>query len=179
MAGRPKRAPRVLVLGYGNPGRQDDGLGPAAAARIEALGLPNVTVEADYQLNIEDGAALAGHDVALFVDASRDAPAPYAIEEVAHDRAVSFFFSVDYELYSEVERTILRFLADQLGASLAEIDRHTQDSSDAVTIGLSALHELGIVSRDRDGRYEIASLFLRRWLAEGAAIPPNDVGDSF
>ena len=102
-----------------------------------------------------------------------------AIEEVAHDRAVSFFFSVDYELYSEVERTILRFLADQLGASLAEIDRHTQDSSDAVTIGLSALHELGIVSRDRDGRYEIASLFLRRWLAEGAAIPPNDVEDSF
>ena len=97
---------------------------------------------------------------------------------MAHDRAVSFFFSVDYELYSEVERTILRFLADQPGASLAEIDRHTQDSSDAVTIGLSALHELGIVSRDRDGRYEISSLFLRRWLAEGAASPMDSAEES-
>jgi hydrogenase maturation protease len=30
-------SPRVLVIGYGNPGRQDDGLGPAAAAEIEKL----------------------------------------------------------------------------------------------------------------------------------------------
>jgi DNA-binding winged helix-turn-helix (wHTH) protein/DNA-binding transcriptional ArsR family regulator len=100
-----------------------------------------------------------------------------AIEDVAHDRAVSFFFSVDYELRSEVERTILRFLADQPGASPAEIGRHTQELSDAITISLSALYELGIVSRDRDGRYEIASLFLRRWLVDGAAIPPNDAED--
>jgi hydrogenase maturation protease len=28
---------RVLVLGYGNPGRQDDGLGPAAVAEIEKM----------------------------------------------------------------------------------------------------------------------------------------------
>ena len=94
-----------------------------------------------------------------------------AIEEVAHDRAVSFFFSVDYELRNDPERTILRFLANQPGASLAEINRHTQDSSDAGAISLSALSELGLVIRDPDGRYEIASDFLRRWLAEGATAP--------
>jgi DNA-binding winged helix-turn-helix (wHTH) protein len=94
-----------------------------------------------------------------------------AIEEVARDRAVSFFFSVDYELRSDIERTILRYLGDQSGASLAEICTDTQDSSDAVAISLSALSELGLVTGDPDGRYEIASDFLCRWLAEGAPVP--------
>jgi DNA-binding winged helix-turn-helix (wHTH) protein len=97
-----------------------------------------------------------------------------AIEEVAHDRAVSFFFSVDYELRSDSERTLLRFLADQPGASFAEISRHTQDSPDAMATSLSALHELGLVSRDPEGRHEIASGFLRQWLLEGAIVPQND-----
>ena len=43
---------RILVIGYGNPGRRDDGLGPALAARLEALALPGVTVESDFQLAI-------------------------------------------------------------------------------------------------------------------------------
>jgi Ni,Fe-hydrogenase maturation factor len=37
--------PRVLVLGYGNPGRQDDALGPAAALAIAQMGFQNVKVE--------------------------------------------------------------------------------------------------------------------------------------
>jgi DNA-binding winged helix-turn-helix (wHTH) protein len=97
-----------------------------------------------------------------------------AIEEVAHDRAVSFFFSVDYELRSDTERTILRFLADQTDTSLEEISSNAADSSDAVTISLSTLCELGLIERDAKGRYEIASQFLKRWLAEGA-ITPSDI----
>ena len=98
-----------------------------------------------------------------------------AIEEVAHDRAVSFFFSVDYELRSDTERAILRSLADQPGASAAEISRRVQNSTDAVTTALSTLHELGLLARDPEGRHEIASDFLRRWLAEGATAPSDSV----
>ena len=101
-----------------------------------------------------------------------------AVEDVAHDRAVSFFFSVDLELVGDTERTILRLLAEQPNASLTEISRHIQDSSDAVATSLSALHELGLVARDPDGRHEIASDFLRRWLLEGAAIPPSNAKQS-
>jgi len=101
-----------------------------------------------------------------------------AIEEVAHDRAISFFFSVDFDLLSETERTILRYLADQPGASLTEILGSIQDSSDAVATDLSALFELGLVARDPGGRHEIASDFLRRWLAEGAAVPPDNAEKS-
>ncbi len=97
-----------------------------------------------------------------------------AIEEVAHDRAVSFFFSVDFELLGDTERTILRYLAEQPNASLTEISRSIQDSSNAVATSLSALHELGLVARDPDGRHVIASDFLRRWLVEGTAIPPSN-----
>jgi hypothetical protein len=91
-----------------------------------------------------------------------------AIEEVAHDRAVSFFFSVDYELLGDIDRSILRLLAERPHAALAEVQSQLGDSSDAAA-SLSSLHELGLVVRDTDGRHEIASHFLRRWLAKGAA----------
>jgi DNA-binding winged helix-turn-helix (wHTH) protein len=97
-----------------------------------------------------------------------------AIEEVAHDRAVSFFFSVDDELRSDTERIVLRFLADQPGASLEKIKSRGGDSSDTVTTALSALCELGLIERDPEGTYEIASQFLKRWLAEGPPPVPDN-----
>jgi len=97
-----------------------------------------------------------------------------AIEEVALDRAVGFFFSVDFELLGDAERTVLRLLAGQPRISLSEIRPQMQDSADAVATSLSALHELGLVAREPGGRFEIASGFLRRWLVEGATSPSED-----
>jgi len=71
LPGAPAR--RILVIGYGNPGRRDDGLGPALAARLASLCLPGVTVESDYQLSIEHADLAARHDLVVFVDAARDA----------------------------------------------------------------------------------------------------------
>jgi hydrogenase maturation protease len=69
---------RVLVIGYGNAGRGDDGLGPALADRLESLGLPGVTVETGYQLAIEHAELAAAHEIVVFADAAidvqRDAP---------------------------------------------------------------------------------------------------------
>jgi hydrogenase maturation protease len=80
----------VLILGYGNPGRQDDGLGPAASAQIEALGWPNVTAHENYQLNIEDALDVADHDVVWFVDAARSGPSPFAFEALAPAASLEF-----------------------------------------------------------------------------------------
>ncbi|VGO14536.1 hypothetical protein PDESU_03099 [Pontiella desulfatans] len=63
----------TLVIGYGNPGRLDDGLGPAFAERIQGLGLSGVTVESNYQLNIEDAELVSRYDTVVFADASVDA----------------------------------------------------------------------------------------------------------
>lgn len=82
--------PRVLVLGYGNPGRQDDGLGAALVAALEKREAPGVTLDADYQLNIEDAAAMAEHDFVVFVDASLEGPAPFGFERVRPASEIAF-----------------------------------------------------------------------------------------
>ena len=83
----PKRPRRVLVVGIGNPGRGDDGLGPAAAERLEALRLPGLTCDANYQLNVEDALACSRHDLVVFVDAARRLRTPFAWTEARPDGA--------------------------------------------------------------------------------------------
>lgn len=81
---------RILLIGFGNPGRLDDGLGPAAAAAIEELRLPSVTVDSDYQLTVEDAEAAARHQVAILVDADEVGPAPFSVRRLAPGRELSF-----------------------------------------------------------------------------------------
>jgi hydrogenase maturation protease len=83
-------APRILVIGYGNPGREDDGLGPAAAAEIERLGRPGVRVRDNYQLVLEDAADVAEADVVWFIDAARAGPEPFEIRRLAPAASSTF-----------------------------------------------------------------------------------------
>lgn len=71
--------PRILLIGYGNPGRGDDGLGQALAGRIEALDLAGVTVEIDYQLTVDHAALIAAHDLVIFADAAIGLEAPFRL----------------------------------------------------------------------------------------------------
>lgn len=75
-------ARRILLIGYGNPGRGDDGLGPALAAQIEALGIRGLTVDIDYQLTVDHAALIAAHDVVVFADAMIGLAVPYRFAEV-------------------------------------------------------------------------------------------------
>jgi hydrogenase maturation protease len=81
---------RILLIGYGNPARADDGLGPALAEIIESKNLPDVTVEADYQLTIEDSAQVAENDVVIFADASANGPEPFSFEQIEAKESESF-----------------------------------------------------------------------------------------
>jgi hydrogenase maturation protease len=76
---------RVLVIGYGNPGRRDDGLGPALAEAIDRKRLPDVTVDSDYQLTVEDAADVAGYDVVLFADADTACREPFELRRISVD----------------------------------------------------------------------------------------------
>jgi len=84
---------RILVIGYGNPGRLDDGLGPAFAERLQAFELPHVTVESNYQLNIEDAELVSGFDVVVFADASVDAAEPFEFKPMQPTRPMVGFSS--------------------------------------------------------------------------------------
>jgi hydrogenase maturation protease len=85
-----RRRETVLLIGYGNPGRLDDGLGPALAARVESLALPGVTVQADYQLCLEDSEAAARHDVVIFADAATSGAEPFSFQRVEAASCLGF-----------------------------------------------------------------------------------------
>ena len=70
------------MIGYGNPGRQDDGLGPALAEAVGALELPGVLTDSDYQLTVEDAHAVAQHDVVVFADAAVGGPEPFSFRRL-------------------------------------------------------------------------------------------------
>ncbi|MGB8957454.1 MAG: hydrogenase maturation protease [Candidatus Aminicenantales bacterium] len=83
----PRRTPaaKTLVLGIGNPGRGDDGLGAAAAEGLKKRRLRGVTCDANYQLNVEDALACAAQDVVIFVDAGRGLRQPFTFTTIEPD----------------------------------------------------------------------------------------------
>lgn len=81
---------KVLIIGYGNPGRLDDGLGPIFAEEMEKLQLELVTVDSNYQLAVEDAAVIAEHDFVVFADADVSGPEPFYFERVIPRSHMSF-----------------------------------------------------------------------------------------
>ena len=77
---------RLVVFGWGNEARGDDGLGPALLARFTAADWPETTTVEDYQLQIEHALDLEGADCALFVDAGKNTPAPFSFSRLAPRR---------------------------------------------------------------------------------------------
>ena len=73
---------RLVVFGWGNDARGDDGLGPLLLARVAAAGWPDVAIVEDFQLQIEHALDLEGAEAALFLDAGKDTPAPFAFAEI-------------------------------------------------------------------------------------------------
>ncbi len=83
-------SPKILIIGYGNPGRLDDGLGPALAKKIEDCALPGVKVDRDYQLSVEHAFDLSKTDITIFLDASTQGDAAFQFEEIEPESEVSF-----------------------------------------------------------------------------------------
>jgi len=80
----------TLVFGWGNPSRGDDALGPLFIDRIAALQLPGVECLTDFQLQVEHALDLENRRRILFIDASIDATAPFAVTVLEAARDASF-----------------------------------------------------------------------------------------
>jgi hydrogenase maturation protease len=74
----PPRA-TILVIGYGNALRGDDGVGPRVAATVAGWGRPDLEALGVHQLTPELAVPLAAAELAIFVDA-RLAGAGEAVE---------------------------------------------------------------------------------------------------
>ena len=69
-------SPKILVYGFGNPGRQDDGLGIRLVESLEEwaakMRWENIQFDSNYQLNIEDADVIKDKDIVIFADATVD-----------------------------------------------------------------------------------------------------------
>jgi hydrogenase maturation protease len=63
---------QILVIGIGNIGRGDDGLGWKLAEILNDLEIENVTVEYRYQLQVEDAHLVSEFRTVIFIDASHE-----------------------------------------------------------------------------------------------------------
>lgn len=76
----PSAKPKLLVLGYGNPGRGDDGLGPHLLTLLQGCAQDFKAAQlefiVDFQLQIEHVLDLQAHHLALFIDAQYPSAMP-------------------------------------------------------------------------------------------------------
>ena len=95
-----------------------------------------------------------------------------ACRQVVSDRMINYFFSVDFEMLSATERSVLRLIAEQGTATDASIHAvmkgDTADRDDA----LQRLENLGFIGRDESRNYVLSSYFLIRWLEDLAITQP-------
>ncbi len=86
----PDSLVKILLIGFGNPGRLDDGLGPALAAQAETWDIQGLTVDANYQLAVEDAHEVSLHDVVVFADAAEKGPEPFFFQPIFGKPGMTF-----------------------------------------------------------------------------------------
>ena len=112
---------RILIYAYGNPGRQDDGLGNRFVEELEKWVRDNqisgIEFESNYQLNIEDAANISDKDIVIFADASEEEiedihfsviePSGGKSEFTTHAASPSFVLALCIQLYNKHPKTFL------------------------------------------------------------------------
>ena len=85
---------KILLYGYGNPGRQDDGLGIAFVEQMEQWVIDNdlkgYSFENNYQLNIEDAEEVSDKDLVIFADASQEDIEDFCVSKVDKSSKATF-----------------------------------------------------------------------------------------
>ncbi len=75
----------IRLIGYGNPGRGDDGLGPALVTHM--MDLPDVHVSSHYQLTVDHALLIADARIVVFADALMHADTPYEFTAITASTA--------------------------------------------------------------------------------------------
>jgi hypothetical protein len=89
-----------------------------------------------------------------------------AIEQVATDRMVSYFFSVDFDMLSDAEGNIIRMIARESVVRSNVIRQALPLGPDALQGTLRRLENLGFIRSNTEQQYVLANYFFRRWLQE-------------
>jgi hydrogenase maturation protease len=158
-ATRADALPRVVVLGWGNVTRSDDALGPLLLERIRRADLPHVAVVEDFQLQPEHAFDLSGRDLALFVDAGFETPAPFVFYRTAPRAGMAFSsHKVAPEAVLDLHQRVLGPPPPAFVLSVAGEDFSVGD-----TLSAAAAHRLELASDFL--LHRLRSPTLENWLA--------------
>ena len=154
-------------------------IGPLEASDARALirqtGLPEATRPVLAEDDIERIRELCGNHPYLIQTLCRrvldSEGLDEAVEAVRNDRAVTFFFSVDFELLSDCEKAILRHLAATPEATDETVTACLEEPESSIGTSLANLHHLGLVRRDTGRRLVVGNQFLHWWLADAPNSP--------
>jgi hydrogenase maturation protease len=81
----------ILIIGIGNSGRSDDGLGWAFLDALQGKFSGEFDLEYRYQLQIEDAELISRYDIVYFVDAHLEQfPEGYKLESCLQENSGSF-----------------------------------------------------------------------------------------
>ncbi len=147
----------TLMLGWGNEGRRDDGLGPAFARLFAERGVTGLTVDSDYQLQVEDAYEAAGFSRVIFVDADRTGPEPFSCRRLeptdsnlsfsSHSVTPGGLLALTRELYAAEPEAWL------LGIRGYDFDRFEESLSAPARSNLAAAADFVAAALERD-RFE-------------------------
>ncbi len=165
-----KRQKKILIYGYGNPGRQDDGLGIVFSEAMEKWAGKNkfdhISCDTNYQLNIEDAELISNFDLVLFADASQEDLEDYSITSVEcsssriefsmHAVSPAFVLDLCNKIYNKSPETYLLHLKgyewdfieglspkaqNNFNKAFLEIKKAVKQESDLKTIAESKLDD--------------------------------------
>jgi hydrogenase maturation protease len=170
MANKPDK---ILVIGFGNPGRLDDGLGPVFAEQLldelKTHNITGVTVDSNYQLNVEDACEIANHDVVIFVDAALAGSEPFFFTRLMPEAALGFStHTIEPEAVLALAHT--SFKAETMGFALG-IRGYEFNEFDEM------LSEKALENLDSAMAFLIKALKTRTFKEEGT--PPPALMDKF
>ena len=85
---------KILLLGYGNPGRGDDALGPALVEHFQqskqSKSSQKTCFQSDIQLVVEHVTDLKGYDPIVFVDADASCDEPFYFSAIHAQKDESY-----------------------------------------------------------------------------------------
>ena len=161
--------PPTLLLGWGNEGRRDDGLGPALVRILAERTLPGLTASSSYQLEVEDAFEVTRHSRVIFVDADRSGPEPFSFRRLlpaahalsfsSHSVTPGALLALGRELFDREPEAWL------LGIRGYEFDRFDESLSAAARENLTAAAGF-VASVLETGRFDEVMPTLTEW--EGA-----------
>jgi hydrogenase maturation protease len=140
----------IRLIGYGNPGRGDDGLGPALASRM--AGVAGLAVTTEYQLTVDHALLISDAEMVIFADALLHADVPFTFTQVTPST------SHDVTSHSLSPQAVLALCNTLYG-----------HAPKAYVLGIAG-HEFGEVkeglSPQAQSNLSFAESLLRNWLTE-------------